>query len=123
MRTSQLEKDQLGRYGEEIAARHLSEDGLRVLDRNWRCGEGELDIVARDGPGTLVFCEVKTRRSLRHGTPIEAVDEEKSRRLRRLAARWLKAHPTRADRLRFDVIGIVVSRDGPLRLSHRREVL
>ena len=123
MRTSQLEKEQLGRYGEEIAARHLMDDGLRVLDRNWRCSEGELDIVARDGPGTLVFCEVKTRRSLRHGTPVEAVDEEKSRRLRRLAAAWLKAHPRRADRLRFDVIGILVSREGTLRLSHRREVL
>ncbi|MEV0651293.1 YraN family protein [Phytomonospora sp. NPDC050363] len=123
MGTSSLEKDQLGRYGEQIAARHLTDDGLRVLDRNWRCSEGELDIVARDGPGTLVFCEVKTRRSLRHGTPIEAVDAEKSHRLRRLAARWLKAHPRRADRLRFDVIGILAPRGGPLRLTHRREVL
>ena len=50
----------LGRYGENLAARHLSDAGLRVLERNWRCREGEIDIVARDGR-TLVFCEVKTR--------------------------------------------------------------
>ncbi|HYX97629.1 MAG TPA: YraN family protein, partial [Geodermatophilus sp.] len=71
----------LGARGERIAAAHLTDSGLRVLDRNWRCREGELDIVARDGD-TLVFCEVKTRRAVGFGHPVEAVGHAKQRRLR-----------------------------------------
>ena len=63
----------LGSYGERMAVRYLTDRGLEVLDRNWRCDLGEIDIVARDG-GCLVVCEVKTRRSTTFGQPIEAVD-------------------------------------------------
>ncbi|GLZ75659.1 UPF0102 protein [Actinorhabdospora filicis] len=121
--STQREKNRLGRFGEEIAARHLGEDGMTVLDRNWRCRHGELDLIAREKRGTVVFCEVKTRRTERQGTPFEAVDEAKARRIRRLAAEWLKEHPGSGERLRFDVIGVVVPADGPVQLRHRREVL
>ncbi|MBA3250945.1 MAG: YraN family protein, partial [Geodermatophilaceae bacterium] len=74
-------KDMLGRYGEQIAARHLQESGLTILDRNWRCSEGELDIVATDG-AVLVVCEVKTRSTVAFGDPCEAVNWRKARRIR-----------------------------------------
>ncbi|MDQ0310802.1 putative endonuclease [Kitasatospora herbaricolor] len=78
----------LGRYGEQVAARRLVADGLRILERNWRCAEGELDIVALDGE-TLAVCEVKTRSERSFQQPTEAIDAVKADRLRRLAERWL----------------------------------
>ncbi|MFI6448102.1 YraN family protein [Kitasatospora sp. NPDC050543] len=78
----------LGRYGEEVAARRLAADGLRILERNWRCAEGELDIVALDGD-TLAVCEVKTRSERSFQQPTEAIDQAKADRLCRLAERWL----------------------------------
>ena len=80
--------------------------GYRVLDRNWRCREGELDVVvARDS--VLVFCEVKTRRGTAFGSPAEAVTVTKQRRIRTLAMRWLDEHPeARARTLRFDVASV-----------------
>ncbi|GJF33762.1 UPF0102 protein [Kitasatospora sp. NE20-6] len=78
----------LGRYGEEVAARRLARDGLRILERNWRCAEGELDIVALDGD-TVAVCEVKTRSERAFQKPTEGIDRTKAERLRRLAERWL----------------------------------
>jgi putative endonuclease len=110
-------KDALGRYGEDLAARHLESLGLTVLARNWRCDLGELDIIATDGP-CLVVCEVKTRRDERFGAPVEAVSPRKVRRLRRLVLRWLEDQGVYAPRMRFDVIGIVQPRAGGPRLTH-----
>lgn len=76
---------ELGRYGEDVAVRHLHDQGLVILERNWRCRAGEIDIVARHGD-VLVFCEVKTRRSDRFGSPVEAVTPRKLARMRVLAA-------------------------------------
>ncbi|MFD8597757.1 YraN family protein [Kitasatospora sp. NPDC059646] len=78
----------LGRYGEEVAARRLTEGGLCILERNWRCAEGELDIVALDGD-TLAVCEVKTRSERGFQQPSEAIDHVKADRLRHLAERWM----------------------------------
>ncbi|MFJ1707345.1 YraN family protein [Kitasatospora sp. NPDC088346] len=78
----------LGRYGEEVAARWLVQGGLRILERNWRCAEGELDIVALDGD-TLAVCEVKTRSERGFQQPTQAIDQTKAERLHRLAQRWL----------------------------------
>ena len=104
-------KDAVGRYGEDLAAARLSAGGARILDRNWRCRDGELDIVAVED-GVLVFVEVKTRSSLAFGDPAEAVHPVKAERLRRLAARWLVEHPeTYWPDIRFDVMAIV--RGGP----------
>jgi len=80
------------------------------VERNWRCRDGELDLVVRKGR-TLVFCEVKTRRSLSFGSPAEAVTATKRARIRRLAARWLAERSTAAPgRIRFDVVAVLPDR-------------
>ena len=109
----------LGNFGERLAATYLTDAGLRVLDRNWRCREGELDIVARDRDA-LVFCEVKTRRGVGFGLPVEAVTPTKQRRLRTLAHRWLAAHDEHAPELRFDVVGVLVRPGRPALVTHLR---
>ena len=110
---------ELGVHGERIAEAFLTGAGLRVLDRNWRCREGELDIVARDGD-VLVFCEVKTRRGIGYGHPVEAVTVAKQRRLRTLAQRWLAAHDEHAPELRFDVVGVLVRPARPALVTNLR---
>ncbi len=112
-------KDAIGAYGERVAVRHLTEAGLVVLDRNWRCSHGELDIVARDGP-TLVICEVKTRRSDEFGTPAEAVVPAKVRRLRNLATLWIADSGLRPSDIRFDVLSVRPQASGPARVEHLR---
>src|ERR1700677_3632179 len=98
-------KDVLGKEGEDAAVDYLKGCGFRILDRNWRCSDGEIDIVA-DERRTLVVCEVKTRCGTRCGTLGEAFGQAKRRRLRRLAALWLSAHGTRFDQIRIDVVGL-----------------
>ncbi|MBV8461793.1 MAG: YraN family protein [Acidimicrobiales bacterium] len=98
----------LGRRGEALAARWYADHGYEVLDRNWRCRDGEIDLVVRRN-GTLVFCEVKTRTSRSFGSGAEAVSAAKQRRVRRLAVRWLaegRAGRTGALELRFDVASV-----------------
>lgn len=114
----------LGRYGEDLAAEHLVAAGMVVLARNWRCPQGELDLVARDVDGTVVFVEVKTRAGTGFGEPAEAVGRVKARRLRMLACRWLlENRQAGAVDLRFDVVGIVRSRGQAPRLTHLRDAL
>ncbi len=113
-------KDAVGRFGEDVAARHLTEAGLSILERNWRCSDGELDVVADDS-GVLVFVEVKTRTTAAFGDPSEAVTRAKSARIRRLAARWLAEHPDqRRAQVRFDVVAVI--RQGPDGLTIRHIV-
>ncbi len=100
----------LGRSGEDVAAELYRRRGFRVIDRNFRCREGEIDLVARRG-NLLVFCEVKTRSSAHWGQPSEAVGFRKQARYRTLAARWLRAHRTSRVSVRFDVVSVIV-RDG-----------
>lgn len=107
----------VGAYGERVAARHLVEQGLQIIECNWRCDQGEIDIVALDGR-CLVVCEVKTRRSLAFGTPVEAVTVRKAARLRRLAARWLACHDLRVEDVRIDVVGVLRPRAGAARIEH-----
>ncbi|MDR2565774.1 MAG: YraN family protein [Bifidobacteriaceae bacterium] len=99
-------RQSLGRYGESVAAAYLTLKGWKLLDRNWRCQVGELDLVAQPDPDTLVFVEVKTRASDRCGTPEAAVTERKLARLRQLAAAWLAAHDRHADVVRIDVVAV-----------------
>jgi putative endonuclease len=108
---------ELGRFGEAYAARHLVEQGMVVLDRNWRCDAGEIDLVLRDGR-VLVVCEVKTRSSTAYGSPIEGVTAVKAARLRRLAARWLVAHRLRPDDVRIDLVGVLVPTGRTPRVEH-----
>lgn len=114
-------KDILGRQGEQLAAEYLEQIGFRVLDRNYRCAEGEIDIVAAEHR-TLVACEVKTRSGVRYGTPLEAVTWRKLKRLRLLAVRWVVAHGVIFDSLRVDVVGVLKSPDGEFTIEHLRGV-
>ena len=97
---------QRGADGEAAAARWYERNGYVVLARNWRCRDGELDIVASRG-GEVVFCEVKSRASDRFGVPAEAVTPAKQRRIRRLAQRFCAETGERAPELRFDVVSVL----------------
>ena len=111
----------LGRWGEDLAARCLVEAGLVVLDRNWRCDLGELDIVARSGD-VLVVVEVKTRTTDLFGPPTAAVTRPKASRLRRLTARWLAEHPVSPREIRIDVVSIFVPHSGTPEIEHLKAV-
>jgi putative endonuclease len=113
------ERQAVGAYGERVAARHLRDQGLVVLDRNWRCPDGELDLVLRDG-NDLVFCEVKTRRGEGFGPPAAAVTPDKVRRVRRLAAAWLEQTGVRPRVMRFDVVEVLPQRQGAPLVRHIR---
>jgi putative endonuclease len=115
-------KDALGRYGEEVAARHLAAAGLVILDRNWRCAVGEIDIVAADGDA-LVICEVKTRRGTACGGPLEAVTASKLRRLRSLALHWLASRGMHPAQIRFDVVGVLRPERGDAVVTHVKGVI
>lgn len=112
----------LGRYGEDLATRRLIESGMRILDRNWRCREGEIDIVAADGDAVVV-CEVKTRRAGSYEHPMAAVRPVKAARLRLLAERWLERHggPPPGG-VRIDVIGVLLPARGAPVVQHVRGV-
>ncbi|HEY0000615.1 MAG TPA: YraN family protein [Actinoplanes sp.] len=109
----------VGAYGERVAARHLQDLGLVLLDQNWRCSDGEVDLVLRDGDD-IVFCEVKTRRGGLFGTPAEAVDHRKVRKLRQLAGRWLHEAGVRPREIRFDVVEVFPQQRGATRVAHIR---
>lgn len=111
----------IGEYGEGLACEYLLGLGYEVLERNWRCDQGELDIVARDG-SCLVFCEVKTRRSTAFGSPVEAVTPVKAARLRRLAVSWLREHEEHADEVRVDVVGVLCPPREPSQIEHLQGV-
>ncbi|BBE23026.1 UPF0102 protein [Arthrobacter sp. MN05-02] len=115
-------KDQLGRRGEATAAVFLEQAGLRIVDRNWRCPVGEIDLVAVDG-STLVIVEVKTRSSDDFGQPLEAITASKLERLYRLASRWARAHDLRFSGFRIDAVGVLDDGSGPPRIEHVRAVI
>jgi putative endonuclease len=113
--------DSLGAYGERVAARRLTAAGMVLLDRNWRCELGELDLVLREDD-VLVFCEVKTRTSTAFGHPLEAVTARKAARLRRLAARWLDEHGVHAPGIRIDLVGVLLAPRGAAEVEHLKGV-
>ena len=115
-------KDAVGRYGEDLAVRHLEDRGWLVLERNWRGAAGELDVVAMDG-STLVVVEVKTRSGTGFGHPAEAVTLAKLTRLRRLAGQWLHEHEARPSAVRIDVVAVVLPRQGAARVEHLEGVI
>lgn len=115
------QKDILGRWGEQLAADHLRRSGLIVLDRNWRCEIGEIDIVARDGR-QLVICEVKTRSGLSFGSPLEAITDHKARRLGWLACAWLRSHSLSYRTVRIDVVGVLRRHGADPLIDHIRGV-
>ena len=118
-------KQQLGAQGEDLACVELERQGLQVLERNWRCRLGEIDIVAaeRGANGlTLVFCEVKCRSGLGFGHPLEAITFAKMQTLRQLAALWMRQHRVRASSIRLDAIGVVLIPGNEPAVTHVRAV-
>lgn len=118
-------KQRLGAQGEEWAEEVLSEAGMFVIDRNWRCREGEIDLIAVDevdGETILVFCEVKYRTGTGFGTPLEGITHEKVRRLRRAAAMWLRERKVSTRRIRLDAIGILAVRGQDIEVTHVRGI-
>ena len=105
--TKGLRKQALGSSGEDLAAEFLEDAGLVVLERNFRCARGELDIIARDGD-TAVFVEVKTRRTAMLGSPLEAVTRTKLARIRILAGIWLSGQDEYFPSTRIDALGIIM---------------
>ena len=114
-------KDVLGRRGEDVAAEWMASQGFRLLVRNWRCSEGELDLVVADDQ-RVVVCEVKTRSGDRFGTPFDAVTQGKRRKLRRLAVLYLSTQPEIGfPVVRFDVIGVLWRPGEEPTVEHRPE--
>jgi len=101
----------LGAAGEAAAAAWYERRGYTVIDRNWRCADGELDVVCAN-VDTLVVVEVKTRRSVRFGHPVEAITPAKLARLRRLTARYVREHDFHAEYVRIDVAAVLAQADG-----------
>ena len=98
----------LGRWGEELVARHLAARGWRILAANYRCRFGEIDLIVQDG-GYLAFVEVKLRKDSRFGLPLEAVTQRKQERLRATAQLYLAEHPN-PRQPRFDVAEVLAPR-------------
>ncbi|HEY9469639.1 MAG TPA: YraN family protein [Propionibacteriaceae bacterium] len=118
-------KKQIGIRGEDLACAELERLGMQVLERNWRCRLGEIDIVAAEaGPAglTLVFCEVKCRSGLGFGHPLEAITYAKMRTLRQLAALWMREHRRKASSIRLDAIGVVLAPGQEPSVTHVRGV-
>ncbi|MCV7223146.1 YraN family protein [Mycolicibacterium elephantis] len=114
---------EIGALGEQLAVDHLRSLGLRVLDRNWRCRYGELDvIVADDAARIAIFVEVKTRTSDRFGGVEQAVTPAKVRRLRRLASVWLAGQDVGWSQLRIDVVGVRIGRRRTPEITHLQGV-
>ncbi len=99
-----------------MAARHLADAGYEILDRNWRAGRLEIDLVVRSGD-TVAFVEVKTRR-LGVQPPEEALSRSQRGRIRRAAGAWLSRHPGAATEARFDLVAVEVDRRGRWRVQH-----
>lgn len=114
-------KDVLGCSGEQAAADFLEDAGLRVIDSNWRCPQGEIDLVALDGTA-LVIVEVKTRRTMNFGDPLEAITSAKLGRLRTLAVMWAREHREVIGELRIDAVGIVMDGRKSPKIDHLKGV-
>lgn len=113
----------LGRRGEDRAADYIEALGWSVLARNWRCREGEVDLVAHDPEmDALVVVEVKTRSGIGYGSPLETITYEKVRRLRRLAAIFARENNAHASRLRVDAIGILWPKGRECEVVHARGI-
>lgn len=113
----------LGEIGEEIAAQFLIKKGYRILDRNWRIKEGEIDIVALSPESDIIFIEVKSRTSAAFGDPLESITIDKAMRIQRLALAWLATHQRLGSNFRIDAIGILMGRTGAAAIDHRTSVL
>lgn len=114
---------ELGLAGEELAAEFLQTQGYQVLDRNWRCHAGEVDIVALSPDSVLAFVEVKTRSTRRHGTPAEAITYAKLARMRCVMGAWFRVHeaPFHHD-VSLDLVSVEWDGVGQAAITHRKKL-
>ncbi len=105
-------REKLGRHGEQLAARYLAAQGYEIIERNWRCRAGELDIIARQG-GEWVFIEVRTRRAQDTSPAIESITEGKEARILAAAEAYLQAHELDEVSWRVDLAVVALSTRGP----------
>jgi putative endonuclease len=115
------QKQFIGKYGEVLAAQYLQDRGYLILQRNWRCSLGEIDLIAKD-KNRIIFVEVKTRNGLGYGHPFEAITASKVSRMRKLATQWcIENQKTRA-KVRLDAIAILIS-SGKVAVEHLKQVV
>ena len=112
----------LGENGEQFVADYLTKIGYQIMSRNWRVREGELDIVARDQNGLIIFVEVKTRTSIAFGDPLESIDRKKLFRIQKLALAWLATNLLLGNPYRIDSAGVIISRSGEITLDYRKGI-
>jgi putative endonuclease len=112
----------LGENGEQFVADYLTKIGYQIMSRNWRVREGELDIVARDQNGLIIFVEVKTRTSIAFGDPLESIDQKKLFRIQKLALAWLATNLRLGNPYRIDSAGVIISRSGEITLDYRKGI-
>jgi len=113
-------KHVLGLYGERVAGQYLQSIGYEILERNWRCSIGEIDLIAKDH-ARYVFVEVKTRNGAGFGHPLEAITEIKLSRLRRLVGEWCRSRQLSGIDVRIDAVSVLVDR-GKVELEHLKQV-
>lgn len=110
----------IGKYGEDRASEFLERLGYEIIERNWRCNSGEIDIVARDNR-CLVFAEVKTRSRVGFGHPFEAITSAKMKKMRQLAGEWCRAHEIARAQVRLDAISVLLT-SGKVHIEHLKQV-
>lgn len=120
MPTPPNRKHVLGLYGEKVAGQYLQSLGYEILERNWRCSLGEIDLIARDH-ARYVFVEVKTRNGAGFGHPFEAITEIKLGRLRKLVSEWCRSRQLSGIDVRIDAVSVLVNR-GKIELEHLKQV-
>lgn len=113
-------KQTLGKYGEDVAAKYLEDRGYEIIERNWRCDLGELDLIARQ-KSKIVFVEVKTRRGTGYGHPFEAITSIKIARMRKLVSQWCLRNGQTGFDIRLDAIAVLV-RNGKVGIEHIKQV-
>ena len=112
-----------GAFGEEIIENFLTKRGYEILEKNWRIREGEIDIVALAPNGVFTFVEVKTRRTLAFGHPLEAINNEKAHRLQRLALAWLATHKCFGCEYQIDGAAVLIAEDSTHTIEYRANLL
>ena len=112
-----------GAFGEEIIENFLTKRGYEILEKNWRIREGEIDIVALAPNGVFTFVEVKTRRTLAFGHPLEAINNEKAHRLQRLALAWLATHKCFGCEYQIDGAAVLIAEDSTHTIEYRANFL
>jgi putative endonuclease len=114
------QKQFMGKYGEDLSAKYLQDRGYQIIERNWRCNLGEIDLIAKEG-NRIIFVEVKTRNGSGYGHPFEAITALKVSRMRKLAAQWCAENKSAGSKVRLDAIAVLIQ-NGKVAIEHLKQV-